>query len=121
MPAVSPGCFDRPCSQRYLSTLSFVDGNLSMPGVFDIIFERCVMKRSAKLPLPGKQYTRDRRWIIRHASELTTEYPNKWVAVCKGRVVAVGEDSGSVERLARERTGSADIPVELMDDGTIIF
>lgn len=49
------------------------------------------------------------------------EYPNKWIAVHKGKVVAVGDDSGSVERLAREKTGYRDIPVDFLDDGTIIF
>ncbi len=79
------------------------------------------MKTAAKLPLPSKQYMRDTRWIVRHAKKLSIEYPNKWVAVHKGRVVAVGDDSGTVKRLAQQRTGFLDIPVEFLDDGTIIF
>ena len=79
------------------------------------------MKAQTKLPLPSKQYTRDFRWMVRHAKELSIEYPNKWVAVHKGRVVAVGDDLGSVKRSAQERSGFLDIPVQLVDDGTIIF
>ncbi len=79
------------------------------------------MKNSVKPPLPSKQYVRDRRWMVRHYRELSTQYPNKWVAVHKSRVVAVGDDLGSVECLARQRTGAVEIPVLLIDDGTIIF
>ena len=71
------------------------------------------MKAQSKLPLPSKQYTRDFRWMVRHAKELSIEYPNKWVAVHKGRVVAVGDDLGSVKRSAQERSGFLDIPVQL--------
>jgi len=59
--------------------------------------------------------------MVRHYMELSIEYPNKWVAVHKSRVVAVGDDLGSVERLAQQRTGALEIPVLLVDDGTIIF
>ncbi|MCK6485131.1 MAG: hypothetical protein HUU22_00810 [Phycisphaerae bacterium] len=79
------------------------------------------MRGPIKPRLPSKQYTRDARWIARHYSELLCQYANKWVAVHKGRVVAVGSASGAVERLARRRTGVPDIPVQLIDDGTIIL
>ncbi len=79
------------------------------------------MKAPTKPPLPSKQYTRDAQWIARHYRELSRKYANRWVAVHKGRVVAVGDDSGSVERIAQQRTGFLDIPVQLVDDGTIIF
>ncbi len=79
------------------------------------------MKPRAKLPLPSKQYTRDSQWIIRNFRRLSSEYPNKWIAVHKGRVVAVGDDSGSVKLLAQQRARFLDIPVEFVDDGTIIF
>jgi len=59
--------------------------------------------------------------MVRHYKRLSIEYPNKWVAVHKGRVVAVGDDLGSVERLAQQRTGALEIPVHLVDDGTIIY
>lgn len=79
------------------------------------------MKASTKPPLPSKQYTLDAEWIAQHYRGLSRKYSNKWVAVHKGRVVAVGDDSGSVERLAQERTGFPDIPVQLVDDGTVIY
>ncbi len=74
-----------------------------------------------RLPLPSKQYTRDAQWIIRHGEELSIKYPNKWVAVHKGRVVAVGDDLGSVKSAAQQETGAIDIPVQLIDDGTTIY
>ncbi len=79
------------------------------------------MRTTIKPPLPSKQYMRDFRWMVKHYRELCKKYPNQWVAVHKNRVVAVGTESGSVERLARERTGVNEIPVQLIDDGTIIF
>jgi hypothetical protein len=71
--------------------------------------------------LPSKQYTRDANWIARHYGRLSRQYANKWIAVMKGRVVAVGRDSGSVERRARARTGAREFPVQLVDDCTIIY
>ena len=79
------------------------------------------MKTSSKPPLPSKQYTRDAKWIARHYRELSCKYANKWVAVHKASVVAVGDDSGSVKKQAQQRTGFLDIPVQLVDDGTIIL
>ena len=79
------------------------------------------MKAPTKPPLPSKQYTSDARWIARHYTNLSRKYANKWVAVHKSRVVAVGNDSGSVKRQAQKRTGFLDIPVQLVDDGTIIL
>lgn len=79
------------------------------------------MKRSAKLPLPSKQYERDSRWVDRHYKALSLKYPNKWVAVHKGRVVAVADDLGSAKRLAQQRTGTSDVLVQPLYDGTTIF
>ena len=79
------------------------------------------MKRPSKPPLPSKQYTRDARWIARHYRELTQLHANKWVAVHKGHVVAVGDESGFVKAEAQQRTGFLDIPVQLIDDATVIY
>ena len=78
-------------------------------------------KTRAKLPLPSKQYMRDVRWIGRHYKKLSLEHSNKWIAVHKGHIVAVGDDSGSVKRRAQEQTGFLEIPVEFMGDATIFF
>jgi len=79
------------------------------------------MRTKTKPPLPSKQYTRDSQWIVRHYGKLSLEYPNKWVAVHKGRVVAVADDLGAARAAAQERTGSSDMPIQFVDDGTIIF
>jgi len=79
------------------------------------------MKASKKPPLPSKQYTRDAKWIARHYQKLIDNYANKWVAVHKGQVVAIGGNSGQVKREAQQRTGFLDIPVQLIDDATIVY
>lgn len=78
-------------------------------------------RNQTRLPLPGKQFTRDSDWMMRHAEELSLRYPDKWVAVHKRCVVAVADDMGSAERLARERTGAVEIPVVFMGDSRIFF
>jgi ABC-type phosphate/phosphonate transport system ATPase subunit len=79
------------------------------------------LKRSGKLPLPTKQYARDARWIEMHYTALSRAYANKWIAVHKGRVVASGSSSASVERAARKKTGASELPVHLVDDGAVIY
>ena len=79
------------------------------------------MKRAAKVPLPSAQYVRDAQWIARNYTRLSKKYPNQWVAVHKGKVVAVADDLGRARRMARKRTGTDEFPVQLVDDGTIIF
>ncbi len=39
------------------------------------------------------------RWIAKNFSTLKTEYPNKYIAVCDGRVVA----SGTRKKIVREK------------------
>lgn len=79
------------------------------------------MKTPSKPPLPSKQYSRDANWIARNYAKLARRYANRWVAVHKSRVVAVGDDSGEVKAEAQARTGFLDIPVQLMDDATVIY
>lgn len=80
-----------------------------------------LMKTTSKLPLPSAQYTRDYRWIARNYKKLSVKYPNKWVAVHGGRVIAVGDDLGTVEAAAQKKTGAKEIPVQFVDDGTTIL
>lgn len=78
------------------------------------------MKRAAP-PLPSKQYMRDFRWIVSHINELVREYPNQWVAVHRGKVVATGDKLGQVESAALKLVGDEEFPVYFVDDGTIIL
>jgi hypothetical protein len=64
---------------------------------------------------------RDYQWLVRNYATLVREHPKKWVAVHKGEVVAVGDDSGGVERMAQQRTGVSDVPVDFLNDGTVIY
>jgi len=71
--------------------------------------------------LPSKQYTRDAHWIAKNYGRLSRKYANKWIAVHKNRVVAIGDDSGVVKAQAQQKSGYLDIPVQLIDDATVIY
>lgn len=79
------------------------------------------MKSSSTLPMPSKQYIRDFHWIVSHLDHLSSDYPNQWVAVHKGKVVATGNKLGKVKAAARDKLGEKEIPVYFVDDGTIIL
>lgn len=82
-----------------------------------------VIGRSTKLPLPSKQYMRDVGWIGHHLNELVQQYPNQYVAVCRGKVVAVGDDLGEVDAAARKRcrrSGDRHILGRRRDDHPIV-
>jgi hypothetical protein len=49
-----------------------------------------------------RQYLEDEKWVNDHIVELTRNYPDQWIAVLKGRVVAAGKDRSEVERLGQQ-------------------
>lgn len=65
------------------------------------------MKRRAKAPLPGiapellLEYS---QWMAKHSEELSRKYPHKFIAVHRGKLVAVG-DSYKEVREAAEKQG----------------
>jgi len=48
---------------------------------------------------------KDLEWLNAHYSELQKAYPNMYVAVKDGKVVAYGKDFGKVYDEAREKVG----------------
>ena len=48
---------------------------------------------------------KDLEWLNAHYSELQKAYPNMYVAVKEGKVVAYGKDFGKVYDEAREKVG----------------
>jgi hypothetical protein len=68
-----------------------------------------------KPPPISKQYFEDEKWMSEHSRELQEKYPDQWVAVVKGEVVAAGKNLAEVERLAEERTGEKEFPVRLVE------
>jgi hypothetical protein len=61
---------------------------------------------SAAIPTPpplSESYVRDRKWLQENLASLVNKYPDQWIAVLGGRVVAaargLGEVESAVERL----------------------
>jgi hypothetical protein len=52
-----------------------------------------------------KTYWDDKDWIHAHTTELSYEYPDRWIAVADGKVVAAGKSLAKVEREAAKITG----------------
>ena len=64
--------------------------------------------------VPGRWYL-DRDWISDHISELKRRYPDEWIAVVNGQVIAHGPNLGEVERTTEEQTGEKEFPVHLVE------
>jgi len=53
-----------------------------------------VKTKSAKARPPrlSRQFLRDEQWISDHIQELIEKYPNQWIMVYNGEVIAHGEN-----------------------------
>lgn len=47
-------------------------------------------------PRLSRQHIRDREWVSEHIQELVEKYPNQWIAVYKGEVLAYDQKLGPV-------------------------
>ena len=65
-------------------------------------------------PTPARYYE-DQRWTADHWMELVERYPDRWIAVFDGEVIAAGKDGEQVMREAREKTGERDIVLRLVE------
>jgi hypothetical protein len=65
-------------------------------------------------PIP-KHWFEGHKWISEHVGELREKYPDQWVAVFHGEVIAGGKNAGEVLRLAQEKTGERDIAMDLVE------
>jgi len=63
-----------------------------------------VKTKSAKTRPPrlSRQYLRDQQWVFDHDSELEEKYPNEWIVVHNGEVLATGDKAFDVWRRAGE-------------------
>jgi hypothetical protein len=64
-------------------------------------------------PIP-RRYFEDEKWFDQHENELAQQYPDQWVAVFHGKVIAAGKIAGEVQRLAHEKTNEHDIFIDLV-------
>jgi hypothetical protein len=79
------------------------------------------MSQGIQPPLPTKQYVDDFEWIQSHLDELGAAYPDEWIAVHKGRVLAADRDLGKVETAAQAQVSATDIAYYYVDTGTLIL
>ena len=81
------------------------------------------MERTEFPPLPPKdpRYSRDKDWAYANHAALEREYPNQWVAVVDGRVVAAGKDLGKVRSEAARVTDRFDIAIIFVEHGIHVW
>lgn len=73
-------------------------------------------------PIFTQQGREDSQWMSEHAQELVDKYTGKWIAVYRSEVVAVGDDSQEVVRLAKEQKGPHCTPVvEFVVSGKYVY
>ncbi len=53
-------------------------------------------------PRLSRQYLRDQQWVFDHTPELEEKYPNEWIAVHNGEVIATGDKAFDVWHRAGE-------------------
>ncbi|MFQ5632520.1 MAG: DUF5678 domain-containing protein, partial [bacterium] len=55
-----------------------------------------------KPPRLSRQFLRDQQWISDNIRELMEKYPNRWIMVHEGKVIASGEEVGRFWQKADE-------------------
>jgi ABC-type Na+ transport system ATPase subunit NatA len=53
-------------------------------------------------PKLSRQYLRDQQWVFDHSLELMEKYPDEWIIVHKGEVLASGDKAFDIWRRAKE-------------------
>ena len=57
----------------------------------------------------------DFAWLIEHGAEIFRKYAGKWIAVCNGRVIGVGETATEGAEKARAESPDAKFILEAVD------
>lgn len=68
-----------------------------------------------------KKFWDGMKWGREHRSDLQSKYPDQWVAIVGGVVVAAGIDLSKVEEEARWKTQKNLIPTLFIDSGAYIY
>lgn len=63
------------------------------------------------------QELEDFDWLLDHYREWVKQYPEKWVAVYRKTLAAVGKDAEEVGKKAREKFGANCTPVVMFVEG----
>jgi hypothetical protein len=78
-------------------------------------------KEYPPVPPLDPRYMRDVDWAYANYNELAAAYPNQWVAVVDGRVVAAGVDLGEVETDAARVADRQDVAVIFVERGVHVY
>jgi len=89
------------------------------PSVDELVRE--VDKKMGR-PIFTPQGKHDARWINEHINDLVQQYANRWIAVYRGEVIAVGASPEEVIELARKRRGKQCRPVvHFVEGGPYVY
>jgi hypothetical protein len=80
-----------------------------------------LMSTNADIPLPSPAYLANDSWIEAHLDRLARDYPEQWVAVDRGRVLAAGPDLGRVTEEANRAGASPDAAFEFIASASMIL
>ncbi|MBK8267772.1 MAG: hypothetical protein IPK83_05485 [Planctomycetes bacterium] len=79
------------------------------------------MSQSSNIPLPSSAYLDNCDWIKANIAELVAKFPDQWIAVDGGHVLAAGPDLGVVTQTANQKSASADVVYDFVASGSLIF
>src|SRR5262249_13672190 len=80
-----------------------------------------VMHNQAVGPLASPAFSANERWIDEHIDELLKTYPNQWIAVHGGQVLASGPSLDVVECAVAGTAPPTDVVFDFLNDGTRIY
>jgi hypothetical protein len=78
-------------------------------------------KEYPPVPPIDPRYFQDLDWAYAHYNRLAAAYPNQWVAVVNGRVVAASLDLGVVEEEALQVAGRTDVAILFVEHGIHVY
>jgi len=78
-------------------------------------------KEYPPVPPIDPRYFQDLDWAYAHYNGLAAAYPNQWVAVVDGRVVAASLDLGVVEEEALRVAGRRDVAILFVEHGIHVY
>ena len=79
------------------------------------------MSSAAHIPLPTPAYLANCRWIEQQLDQLVHAYPDQWIAVDGGRVLAAGPDLERVSGEAHRLGASPDAAFEFIAGASLVF
>ncbi len=79
------------------------------------------MSANTTIPLPTAGNSANCRWIQEEWAQLLRDYPDQWVAVDRGRVLAAGRNLSQVADEAERAGASPDVVHQFVAGATMIL